>query len=258
MKNNKGIEYISIEEFKALSNRDKANYINVILAEYGLTKTETLKVFYYKNTETCNNLYSSVLPYIEKDENITYELLGILNKKFNPDPIVEVTKEEVVLFNDEIPTIKYKNLYDKGYILRKHTDGSAGYDLYLDNCISDEKIGLSQNIINLNSGQCKKYGTGIAVEIPEGYVGLVILRSSIFGVNNELVLANGTGIIDSDYRGEIILHIFNTGHNHVFGPKIGDRIAQILFVPVPSFNVVEVDELSLTSRNTDGFGSTGV
>lgn len=101
------------------------------------------------------------------------------------------------------------------------------------------------------------YGTGIAVEIPEGMVGLVFPRSSIR--NYDLVLSNSVGVIDSGYRGEIMV-TFNLKNpwsdDDVY--HIGDRIAQLLIMPVPLTNYVEVDELSETQRGTDGHGSTGV
>jgi dUTP pyrophosphatase len=101
------------------------------------------------------------------------------------------------------------------------------------------------------------YGTGIAVEIPEGMVGLVFPRSSIR--NYDLVLSNSVGVIDSGYRGEIMA-TFNLKNSwsddKVY--HIGDRIAQLVIMPVPLAQYVEVEELSETSRGTEGHGSTGV
>lgn len=101
------------------------------------------------------------------------------------------------------------------------------------------------------------YGTGIAVEIPEGMVGLVFPRSSIR--NYDLVLSNSVGVIDSGYRGEIMA-TFNLKNpwsdDDVY--HIGDRIAQLVIIPVPLVKYTEVDELSETQRGTDGHGSTGV
>ena len=100
------------------------------------------------------------------------------------------------------------------------------------------------------------YGTGIAVEIPEGMVGLVFPRSSIR--NYDLVLSNSVGVIDSGYRGEIMA-TFNLKNpwsdDKVY--HIGDRIAQLVIMPVPLAHYVEVDELSETERGKDGHGSTG-
>ena len=100
------------------------------------------------------------------------------------------------------------------------------------------------------------YGTGLAVEIPEGMVGLIFPRSSIR--NYELVLSNSVGVIDSGYRGEIMA-TFLKGKPHdpdkIY--KVGDRIAQLVIIPVPLVKYTEVDELSETQRGTDGHGSTG-
>ena len=100
------------------------------------------------------------------------------------------------------------------------------------------------------------YGTGLAVEIPEGMVGLVFPRSSVR--NYDLVMSNSVGVIDSGYRGEIMV-TFNLkdslpGNIYV----IGDRIAQLVIVPVPLITYAETQELSETARGEGGHGSTGV
>jgi dUTP pyrophosphatase len=100
------------------------------------------------------------------------------------------------------------------------------------------------------------YGTGIAVEIPEGMVGLVFPRSSVRNYN--LSMANSVGVIDSGYRGEIMVTFnFNsrTPDNTIY--QVSDRIAQLVIMPVPLIQYKEVDELSETQRGTDGHGSTG-
>lgn len=100
------------------------------------------------------------------------------------------------------------------------------------------------------------YGTGLAVEIPEGMVGLVFPRSSVR--DRDLVMSNSVGVIDSGYRGEIMV-TFNLKNpwsdDDVY--KVGDRISQLVVIPVPLTKYVEVDELSETSRGTDGHGSSG-
>jgi dUTP pyrophosphatase len=101
------------------------------------------------------------------------------------------------------------------------------------------------------------YGTGLAVEIPEGMVGLVFPRSSVR--NYDLSMANSVGVIDSGYRGEIMV-TFNILNLHTVenSYQVGDRIAQLVILPVPLAQYVEVNELSETQRGTDGHGSTGV
>jgi dUTP pyrophosphatase len=101
------------------------------------------------------------------------------------------------------------------------------------------------------------YGTGLAVEIPEGMVGLVFPRSSVR--NYDLAMSNSVGVIDSGYRGEIMV-TFNISNPSKTGQiyQIGDRVAQLVIMPVPLVQYTEVDELSETSRGEAGHGSTGV
>ena len=134
-------------------------------------------------------------------------------------------------------------------------DGDAGMDVIATSIISDTPEQIT-------------YGLGIALEIPKGFVGLVFPRSSIRKTG--LQLSNSVGVIDSGYRGEL-----QATFNKVFGGdrfydetkntedtsnnfyKVGDRIAQIIIVPHPIIQIVEVDELSESSRGIGGFGSTG-
>lgn len=99
------------------------------------------------------------------------------------------------------------------------------------------------------------YGTGLAVEIPEGMVGLIFPRSSIR--NFDLSMSNSVGVIDSGYRGEIMV-TFNQKNPWADIYKVGDRIAQLVIVPVPLITYAETQELSETNRGTAGHGSTGV
>ena len=98
------------------------------------------------------------------------------------------------------------------------------------------------------------YGTGIAIEIPDGYVGLLFPRSSVSKTN--LRLCNSVGVIDSGYRGEIMLKFDRKGFTDV-QYNVGDRIGQLMILPVPSIQFFEVDDLSSTARNSKGFGSSG-
>lgn len=102
--------------------------------------------------------------------------------------------------------------------------------------------------------QCWIYGTGIATEIPEGFVGLVFPRSSVRKYG--LALANSIGVIDSGYRGEIMCSFKPTGTCPVY--NVGDKIAQFIIIPYPEVNYVEVNELSNSERGEGGHGSTGV
>jgi dUTP pyrophosphatase len=122
--------------------------------------------------------------------------------------------------------------------------GDAGLDLVVVERIKDN---LDQHW----------FDTGVAVEIPEGYVGLIFPRSSIS--NKKLVLANSVGVIDSGYRGTIQVR-FNKIHDRDdwnSGYRVGDKVAQLIIVPYPQINPVQVESLSDTRRGDSGFGSTG-
>ena len=125
------------------------------------------------------------------------------------------------------------------------TEASAGADLYA--CMQDK--------VEVGPGQSVMIPTGIAMEIPKGYAGLVFARSSM-GAKRGLAPANKVGVIDSDYRGEIrvVLHT-HSGEPQSVEP--GERVAQLLIVPVFTPGFQEAEKLSDTSRGAGGFGSTG-
>lgn len=120
-------------------------------------------------------------------------------------------------------------------------DGDAGMDL------------TATTIISHTTDQVT-YGTGISLEIPKDYVGLVFPRSSIR--KYDLELTNSVGVIDSGYRGEIQL-TFNKVNNKTTIYNVGDRVGQIMIIPYPKINFVESDELTITERGEGGFGSSG-
>lgn len=152
--------------------------------------------------------------------------------------------------------VKIKRLHDNAKMpFRKH-EADAGFDLYA--TTKDYKDG---NIV---------YGTGLAFEIPNGYVGLVFPRSSI--ANKTIALSNSVGVIDASYRGEVSFKFkptlkVSTGGNHTNGIstrdifandyEVGERIGQIIIMPIPSIEFEFTDELSDTQRGTGGYGSTG-
>lgn len=98
------------------------------------------------------------------------------------------------------------------------------------------------------------YKTGIAVEIPEGFMGLIFPRSSVY--KQDLILSNSIGVIDSGYRGEIIIKYRETKPYPSFFVK-GERVAQLIILPVPYVTLIEVEELTETARGEGGHGSTG-
>lgn len=98
--------------------------------------------------------------------------------------------------------------------------------------------------------------TGLSFEIPEGHVMLIFSRSG-HGFKNDVRLANCVGVIDADYRGEVMVKLTNDGTQR-FEIEPGDRIAQAMVIPFPRVTFEEVEELSSTERGEGGFGSTGV
>lgn len=107
----------------------------------------------------------------------------------------------------------------------------------------------------IEPGETKFIGTGLAMEIPEGYVGLVYARSGL-ACKRGLAPANKVGVVDSDYRGEIKVALHNHGKEAQTVEK-GERIAQMVIAPYLSVNYEEADALSETERGEGGFGSTG-
>ena len=123
------------------------------------------------------------------------------------------------------------------------TEGSAGMDL----CSLEHKTILPRTVELVN--------TGLKVAIPKGYAGLLLPRSSL-GLKKGLMLMNSVGLIDSDYRGEIMCMFYNTRSEMVtITPE--ERVAQLVVVPVLTLDWVVVDDLDSTERGEGGFGSTG-
>ena len=141
--------------------------------------------------------------------------------------------------------VKIKKVHPDAVIPSYAKNGDAGLDLVATTIISETLGSIT-------------YGLGIALEIPEGFVGLVFPRSSIRKTN--LQLSNSVGVIDSGYRGELqatfnkIQGIDNVERENY---KIGDRVCQIMIIPHPTIELNEVNELSNTERGEGGFGSTG-
>lgn len=171
------------------------------------------------------------------------ELDTLLNKLRND--VTETQQDISVGDKDPISyfttVVKFKKLDDSAVAPKYSKEGDAGLDLTATSIIS-------------NTTNQVTYGTGIALEIPNGFVGLVFPRSSI--KKYELQLSNSVGIIDSGYRGEIQI-TFNKIHSSLTDYKVGDRVAQIIILPYPQITMVESKELSKTERGEGGFGSTG-
>lgn len=143
--------------------------------------------------------------------------------------------------------VKIKKLNDKAVIPAYAHSTDAGLDL---TAISHEYK---------EEYDCDVYGTGLAIEIPEGYVGLIFPRSSNRKTNS--YLTNSVGVIDSGYRGEIMISFktrdVNLTYKHILPYNVGDRVAQLIIIPYPSIKLIEVNELSDSERGEGGHGSTG-
>lgn len=123
----------------------------------------------------------------------------------------------------------------------------------------DAGIDLTCTTITQEINECGQlsiiYHTGLAMEIPEGYVGLLFPRSSIS--NKSLMLTNSVGVIDSGYRGEVMAKMRSTTDVVPAIYKPGEKFAQLVLVPIPEYTITEIAELSETERGEGGFGSTG-
>ena len=141
--------------------------------------------------------------------------------------------------------IEIKKLNEKAIIPTYGTEFSAGADIY---ALLDEPVTIAP-------GETVFIHTGIAIAIPEGLVGLNFARSGM-AAKRGLAPANKVGVIDSDYRGEVMVALHNHG-KEAQTVEHGDRVAQMVFVPYYAADFVEVDELDSTVRGEGGFGSTG-
>ena len=141
--------------------------------------------------------------------------------------------------------IKIKKLNENAIIPARGSDQAAGYDLYA----------CTKTPIIITPHSTVKIETGLSMELPEGYFGAIFARSGL-ATKNGLRPANAVGVVDSDYRGNIIVAL----HNDTNEPQTinsMERIAQLVVIPYLSVEFEEVDELSNTERGDGGFGSTG-
>lgn len=150
--------------------------------------------------------------------------------------------------NDKKLNIRIKKLHPNAEIPKYAKEGDAGMDLTSVGIVYDE--------------QYVSYKTGLAFEIPNGYVGLLFPRSS--NSKKDLLLSNSVGVLDSGYRGEVefrykrAIHGINEKWRTDNFYEVGDRVGQIIIIPFPQVQFQEVNELSETDRGDGGFGSTGI
>ena len=141
--------------------------------------------------------------------------------------------------------VKFKKLHEDAKIPSYAHDTDAGLDL--------TAVSFTQEFDKSNK-LVLVYHTGLAVEIPEGYVGLIFMRSSVS--NKSISLTNAVAVIDSGYRGELLLKYKITTDSlpTIYHP--GEKIGQLIIIPYPKINPIEAEELSSSDRNEGGFGST--
>lgn len=135
--------------------------------------------------------------------------------------------------------VRFKKITPSAVIPTKAHPSDAGFDLTATSMRED--------------GDVVVYGTGLAVEIPFGYVGLVFPRSSVY--KKDLMLTNSVGVVDSGYRGEILVKFRKTADGGKY--EVGDRIAQLIIIPYPAIEFEEAEELTSSDRGEGGFGSSG-
>lgn len=175
------------------------------------------------------------------------KVLGSLNSDL-AQQITQQSNNSTILNNNpnviitEGVMVKVKKLHENAVIPSYSKVGDAGMDLTITREIENTSFSVS-------------YGFGIAMEIPQGYVGLVFPRSSVR--NQELILSNCVGVIDSGYRGELQATFKKTNGLDSIKYKVGERGAQIIILPYPQVFMTEVPELSNSERGEGGFGSTG-
>lgn len=137
--------------------------------------------------------------------------------------------------------VKIKKLVSDAVVPKKAHPGDAGFDLVA------VRVGFENG--------CWVCHSGLAFEIPDGYMGLVFPRSSI--VKKDMSMANAVGVVDSNYRGEVTCWFRLAGALEFPKYGVGERFAQLIIMPYPEVEFVEADELSETDRGTGGYGSTG-
>jgi dUTP pyrophosphatase len=137
--------------------------------------------------------------------------------------------------------VKVKKMHAEAVIPSYSKPGDAGLDL---TAVSEEWN---------EDNSMVTYGTGLSIEIPEGYVGLLFPRSSV--CKTSLNLSNSVGVIDSGYRGEIMLKYRYPEEGLVY--DLGDRVGQLIIMPYPQIELIEAEELSSTERGEGGYGSSG-
>ncbi|MGP6176961.1 dUTP diphosphatase [Microbacterium sp. A196] len=122
--------------------------------------------------------------------------------------------------------------------------GDAGADL------------VAAEAVRLGPGERALVATGVRIALPDGYAAFVVPRSGL-AAKHGITIVNSPGTVDAGYRGEIKVSLLNTDSSSAYDVAVGDRIAQLIIMPVTRVNFIPVDELPESARGADGFGSTG-
>ena len=141
--------------------------------------------------------------------------------------------------------LRVTRIRDDAVLPTRAHSGDAGLDL------------SACDAVTIGAGERASVGTGLAVAIPDDHTGLVVPRSGL-AMRHGLTIVNTPGVIDAGYRGEVRVILLNTDRERAFTVERGMRIAQLLVVPARAVEVVEVSELTETSRGDGGFGSSGL
>ena len=186
--------------------------------------------------------YLSKLQDIEKSlqsEDGDFSVIGDLNKVLSA---LDNDIQTSTMAKHNSLNVRIKKLDPNAVIPSYSKTGDAGMDLTAVRIEYD----TDGNVV---------YGTGLAIEIPNGYVGLLFARSS--NAKKDVYLTNHVGVIDSGYRGEIMLKFRKTKENYPRYYEVGDRVGQIIILPYPNVEFIESEELSSTERGEGGYGSCG-
>ena len=140
--------------------------------------------------------------------------------------------------------LPYTRLHDDALPPAPAHAGDAGYDLH------------AAEAATIAAGERASVGTGLALALPQGYAGLVVPRSGL-ALRHGIALVNSPGLIDPGYRGELRVLLLNTDRRERYEVAVGDRIAQLVVVPIAAPELREFDSLEETGRGIGGFGSTG-
>jgi len=158
---------------------------------------------------------------------------------------VAVPSRARTTLDDAVEELQFIRLSEKATLPTRANEGDAGLDLY------------AAEGARIAPGGRVSVGTGLAVAIPPGLAGLVLPRSGL-ALKQGVTVANAPGLIDPGYRGEVRVLLLNTDRTSEFKVAPGDRIAQLLLVPIATASPLEADELDTTGRGSGGFGSSGL